>query len=101
VFVECEHGHLHAPAFADVLVRNPDDWQVLPNGHSGVVQVLSCLPGSYPGHSLLTEDLGTVLGEDDCPCGRLGRYFHIHGRVPQAEVRGCSDTQPTLAARPA
>ncbi|MBI5258809.1 MAG: acyl-protein synthetase [Burkholderiales bacterium] len=93
VFVECEHGHLHAPAFADVLVRSPDDWRVLPHGEAGVVQVLSCLPASYPGHSLLTEDLGTVLGEDDCPCGRMGRHFKIHGRVPQAELRGCSDTQ--------
>ncbi len=92
VFVECEAGHLHAPAFADVLVRSPADWRVLPHGEAGVVQVLSCLPASYPGHSLLTEDLGTVLGEDDCSCGRLGKYFRIHGRVPAAEVRGCSDT---------
>lgn len=94
VFVECEHGHLHAPAFADVLVRDADSGAVLPDGQTGVVQVLSALPFSYPGHSLLTEDLGTVLGEDDCPCGRLGRHFLIHGRVPQAELRGCSDTQP-------
>ncbi|HSW04733.1 acyl-protein synthetase [Aquabacterium sp.] len=94
VFVECEAGHLHTPAFADVLVRDPQSWQVLPAGQAGVVQVLSCLPGSYPGHSLLTEDLGTLLGEDDCPCGRLGRHFHIHGRLPRAELRGCSDTQP-------
>lgn len=94
VFVECEAGHLHAPAFADVLVRDPQSFEVLPNGQAGVVQVLSCLPSSYPGHSLLTEDLGTVLGEDDCACGRRGRYFHIHGRIPRAEVRGCSDTQP-------
>jgi hypothetical protein len=41
---------------------------------------------------LLTEDEGEILGEDDCPCGRLGKYFKIHGRVRGAEVRGCSDT---------
>ena len=50
------------------------------------------LPRSYPGHSLLTEDLGVLLGEDDCPCGRKGKYFKVTGRVPRAEVRGCSDT---------
>ena len=44
------------------------------------------------GHSLLTEDLGVLLGEDDCPCGRKGKYFKVTGRVPRAEVRGCSDT---------
>lgn len=97
VFVECEHGHLHAPAFADVLVRDPADWSVLPAGREGLLQVLSCLPHSYPGHSLLTEDRGVLLGEDDCGCGRRGRYFHVHGRLPRAELRGCSDTQPGMA----
>ena len=33
-----------------------------------------------------------ILGEDDCPCGREGRYFEILGRIQRAEVRGCSDT---------
>ena len=47
---------------------------------------------SYPGHSLLTEDMGAILGVDDCPCGRKGKYFRIDGRIPQAEIRGCSDT---------
>jgi hypothetical protein len=98
VFVECEAGHLHTPSFAEVVVREPGSWRPLPHGRQGVVQVLSCLPRSYPGHSLLTEDLGTVLGEDDCACGRMGRYFAIHGRIPHAEVRGCSDTQPTRDA---
>jgi hypothetical protein len=33
-----------------------------------------------------------LLGEDDCPCGRHGRYFQVSGRQQGAEVRGCSDT---------
>lgn len=92
IFVECEHGHLHAPAFADVVVRNPLDWSVSGRGETGIIQVLSVLPGSYPGHSLLTEDVGAVLGEDDCRCGRLGKYFRVDGRIARAELRGCSDT---------
>lgn len=58
----------------------------------GIVQVLSILPHSYPGHSLLTEDEGIVLGDDGCLCGRLGKYFKISGRLKNAEIRGCSDT---------
>jgi hypothetical protein len=50
------------------------------------------LPESYPGHVLLTEDKGVILGEDDCPCGRKGKYFKIIGRLKNAEIRGCSDT---------
>jgi hypothetical protein len=53
---------------------------------------MSMLPWSYPGHALMTEDRGKVLGVDDCPCGRKGKYFTVKGRVPLAEMRGCSDT---------
>ena len=92
LYMECELGHLHAPVFSDVIVRRVKDFAPAAFGEEGVIEVLSMLPGSYPGHALLTEDRGTVLGEDDCPCGRLGKYFHVHGRLAQAEVRGCSDT---------
>jgi hypothetical protein len=93
IFMECEQGHLHSPVFADVVVRDPLTLQPLAPGRPGVLQVLSALPLSYPGHSLLTEDLGVLHGEDDCPCGRLGRYYSVLGRMPQAELRGCSDTR--------
>jgi phenylacetate-coenzyme A ligase PaaK-like adenylate-forming protein len=91
VFLECEEGYLHTPNFADVLIRNPYDFSLVKNGESGLIQALSILPSSYPGHSLLTEDLGTVHGEDDCKCGRKGKYFSVQGRMKQAELRGCSD----------
>ncbi|MDR1086706.1 MAG: hypothetical protein LBL16_00400 [Endomicrobium sp.] len=45
------------------------------------MQVLSPLAGSYPGHSLLTGDEGILLGEDDCLCGRKGKYFKVCGRL--------------------
>lgn len=90
IFMECEAGHLHTPAFADVLMR---DLRTLQPAQSGAIEVFSLLPRSYPGHAILTEDMGTILGCDDCPCGRKGRYFHVHGRIPQAELRGCSDVR--------
>lgn len=92
IFMECEQGRLHTPAFADVVVRNSRDWSALPLGQQGLIQVLSLLPRSYPGHSLLTEDTGALIGEDDCPCGRLGKTFSVTGRIARAELRGCSDT---------
>ena len=92
IYMECSEGHLHASIWSDVLFRRAKDFSVCSVGEQGIVQVLSPLPGSYPGHSLLTEDTGELLGEDDCPCGRLGKYFSITGRIPRAEVRGCSDT---------
>ncbi len=92
IYMECEQGHLHASIYSDVLIRRPIDFSVAPFGERGIVEVLSILPHSYPGHALLTEDEGVVIGEDDCQCGRLGKYFKIFGRLKNAEVRGCSDT---------
>ena len=97
VFFECEYGHLHAPAYADIVVRDPVDLSPAPTGVPGLVQELSLLPRSYPGHSLLTEDLGVIHGEDDCPCGRLGKHFSVLGRIRNVEVRGCSDTRTVPA----
>lgn len=92
IYMQCEHGHLHTSIFSDVIIRQPHDFSSAPVGTSGIIQVLSLLPESYPGHSLLTEDEGVLLGEDDCPCGRKGKYFRILGRLKKAELRGCSDT---------
>lgn len=92
ISMQCEHGHLHTSIFSDIIIRDPADFACAPVGKPGIIQVLSLLPESYPGHSLLTEDEGVLLGEDDCPCGRKGKYFHVIGRLKKAELRGCSDT---------
>ncbi len=92
VFVEGEDGLLYPPAFADVVIRDPMTFEELPTGQAGVVQTVSALPTSYPGHSLLTEDLGVVVQVDGGVGGRLGKAIRIIGRAPRAELRGCSDT---------
>lgn len=92
IYAECECGHLHASIYSDVIPRRYTDFSPCKIGEKGILQVVSVLPHSYPGHSLLTEDEGVVLGEDDCPCGRKGKYIQILGRIKQAELRGCSDT---------
>ena len=65
---------------------------MLEPGTPGGAQMLSGLPESYPGHSILTEDLARVEATDCCACGRRGKTVSILGRVPRAELRGCSDT---------
>ena len=93
IYMECEHGFLHSSVFSDVLIRDQITYEPLPYNSEGLVQVISVIPKSYPGFSLLTEDIGTIHGEDDCKCGRLGKYFTIKGRMKASEVRGCSDTR--------
>ena len=92
IFIECECGHLHCSNLSQVIIRNPQDFSPCKVGEKGLIEVISLLPHAYPGHLLLTEDEGYVLGEDACPCGRLGRYFKVIGRAANTEIRGCSDT---------
>jgi len=92
VFLEGEDGYLHPPVFSDVLIRDPQTWEEVPDGSEGLIQVVSALPYSYPGHSILTEDLGVVRAVDNSSSGRLGKAFEVLGRLQQAELRGCSDT---------
>ena len=92
IYMECASGHLHCSSYSEVVMRDPRNFAPVPDGTDGVIQVISMLPTSYPGHSLLTEDMGVVVGRDDCSCGRPGTYFLVHGRMKDAEVRGCSDT---------
>jgi hypothetical protein len=98
VYFENPVHHLHAPMYSDVIIRDPITLQPLPDGEPGLVQVLSCVPTSYPGHSLLTEDLGVIRGVDPQGTNMGGRCFDILGRVPKAELRGCSDTFTAAAA---
>lgn len=95
IYAECEYGHLHASIFSDVIPRNYKDFSPCEIGQPGILETISVLPHSYPGHALLTEDEGVVLGVDDCPCGRKGKYIEIIGRLKNAELRGCSDTYAT------
>jgi hypothetical protein len=88
-------GSLYCPDFADVVVRDPQTWAELPPGQPGLLEVVSTLPTSYPGHVLLTEDLGVVHGIDDGDWP--GKRFSVLGRLPRAEARGCSDTYKEAA----
>jgi hypothetical protein len=98
VYLEGDDGYLYPPNFADVIIRDPYTWRALPLGETGVIQVLSILPLSYPGHSIVTEDLGVVHSIDAGAGGRMGKAFSVLGRVPRAELRGCSDVHAAEVA---
>ena len=92
IFFECEEGYFHSSIYSDIFIRDPFTFEVLNFGNPGILQCLSVVPVSYPGHNILTEDEAVIVGEDDCKCQRLGKYFLVLGRLPKAELRGCSDT---------
>lgn len=91
IFIECEHGNMHAAAQSDVITRDPASHRSLAHGETGLIQVFSSIQNSYPGHSILTEDVGRTRDGASCGCGRTTSIVEIDGRLPRAEVRGCSD----------
>jgi hypothetical protein len=95
VFLEDDDGPFLTPFCGEVLVRHPRTLVPLPPGETGLLQVFSVLPHSYPGHSILTEDLGCITGVDDSPAGLRGTRFVVLGRLPASELRGCSDATAT------
>ena len=92
IFMECDKGFLHTNPFCSVISRNTKTLKESKVGEIGIAQVISSLPTSYPGNSIITDDLIRIMGFDDCKCGRKGIYFDILGRLDSAEPRGCSDT---------
>lgn len=98
IFVEGNDGWLYCPNFADVIIRDPEDWSICKPGVPGIIEVISALPTSYPGNILLTEDIGIysdVEGEN-----WKGTKFKVLGRLPKAELRGCSDTHISSESLP-
>ena len=90
IFLECEYGLYHPSLFSEIIIR--DENMISCNlGKTGIIQVCSLLPISYPGHSILTEDLGEIFAIDTCRCGRKGKAFKVLNRIKDSEVRGCSD----------
>ena len=91
IFIECEIcSCFNINDFSEILIRNKS-FDILEEGQKGYIQLLSLLPTSYPGHSILTEDVGEIVKNKKCSCRSLGKQFLVHGRVENSEIRGCSD----------
>lgn len=90
IFFECKCGYFIASNYSDVIIRN-ENLDVCKNGERGLVQLISLLPTSYPGHSILTEDIGKIVSDHKCKCYGNGTRFLIYGRLKNAELRGCSN----------
>jgi len=91
IYPDCPEGNKHVPGFGEVIVRDELSLDPVAEGESGILQVCSVLPSSFPGHLLLTEDIAEVVMFDGCRCGRRGIGFRFMGRVPKAELRGCGN----------
>ena len=90
IFFECKCGYFIPSNFSEIIIRD-ENLNECKEGEKGFIQLLSLLPTSYPGHSILTEDIGEIVNESTCKCFGIGKRFKVYGRLKNAEIRGCSN----------
>jgi len=83
-----------APAYAEVIVRDPVTLKPLPPGVPGLLEFITPLPTSYPGIALLLDDMGQIISRDEGKDGLYGARFEVLGRALGTDIRGCGDTLP-------
>tara|TARA_Y100000590_G_scaffold469719_1_gene659324 strand:- start:1849 stop:2952 length:1104 start_codon:yes stop_codon:yes gene_type:complete len=86
-----DSGNL-VPIYSDVIIRDPNTLKPVQDGNLGLVQFISPIPHSYPGISLLNDDIGRIIPTPENY--RNIKQFEIIGRPDTAESRGCGDTLP-------
>ena len=90
IFIECNKcGSFITSNYSDIIIRGKE-LEILKPNKVGFVQLLSLIPTSYPGNSLLTDDLGVII-QNNCSCKKLGKQFLLKGRIANSEIRGCSN----------
>lgn len=85
VYISKGDGMKEIPTISKVIVRDPYTLERLNDNEEGLLQFLNPIPYSYPGLSVLTDDLGikkTINSKE---------YFEITGRAKNSEIRGCGD----------
>ena len=91
IFLECNECNNFFPSiFSDIVIRDEKLKPVY--NKRGLIQLMSLLPSSYPGHNILTEDIGQIVFKKCKHCNsRNLKQFKVHGRVKNSEIRGCSN----------
>ena len=91
IFLECKQcGSFATSVFSEILIRDKN-FKIVKDGQKGLIQLFSMLPTSYPGHNILTEDIGEIVLKNNIKCSLKGKHFLVHGRAEKSEIRGCSD----------
>lgn len=90
IFFECSSCGCFSPSkYSEILIRDKN-FKTISSNKKGLIQLLSILPKSYPGHSILTEDIGEII-INNCKVCKTKKKFKVYGRAEKSEIRGCSD----------
>ena len=91
LYVSVGDGPKTVSTYSEIIIRDFQTLDPVEDGKQGLIQILTPLPHSYPGISVLTEDVGRIVGRGIDTKGRAGTQFEMIGRARKAETRGCGD----------
>ncbi len=94
IYVSSGYRGCKVSNYSHVLVRDPITLEEVENGKIGFLQFLSPLPLSYPGFSILNDDLGMITNKSSKININNNLEFIVNPRTDNAEDRGCGDTLP-------
>ena len=92
IYPDCEYGFKHVPNYSHIIIRDIHTLEPVEHGNRGFIQILTPIPHSYPGVSILTDDIGKIVSVNSCKCGRQGICFKFLERLKTADLAGCGDT---------
>ena len=81
-------------SYSHILIRDPKTLEVAKDGDAGFMQFLSVIPLSYPGFSILNDDIGYISNRKIVKNVEKIE-FKINSRLNKLETRGCGDTLPS------
>lgn len=88
--IECENNRKHVPPTVHMSIRNScKTTDEVEEGKHGLVAIYDPSSLSYPCF-ILTEDVGVMMKNVKCPCGRTSDVIEIIGRAPKSETGCCA-----------
>lgn len=90
LYADCPNHHFHVPVYSRVIIRDVNTFEPLPNGQTGLVNLITPLYKATPLLSVMPDDLGILHDGCKCGCGIESPYLEIIGRVGLKDVKTCA-----------
>lgn len=90
LYCDCPNHHFHVPAYSRVIIRSVHTLEPVPNGTTGLVNLITPMVTATPILSVMTDDLGILHDGEKCGCGLRSPYLEIVGRVGLRDIKTCA-----------
>ncbi|MEZ7893036.1 MAG: acyl-protein synthetase [Candidatus Wallbacteria bacterium] len=95
-YMTCECGNFHVPIYSRVYSVDPATAELLPDGQTGLLKLITPYIHSVPAISILSTDYGVIA--NDCKCGRKTPHIILKGRAGVKKYAGCGISAAQLLA---